>query len=29
MFEMICGKGGYVCLIVCDLGEVLGCLGYV
>lgn len=29
LLEMICGKGGYVWFIVCDLGEVLGCYGYV
>ncbi len=27
--EMICGKGGYVRSIARDLGEALGCLGYV
>lgn len=26
---MVCGKGGYVCVIVCDLGCVFGCFGYV
>jgi tRNA pseudouridine55 synthase len=29
VFEMICGKGGYVRSIARDLGEVLGCLGHV
>ncbi|MBT2131555.1 tRNA pseudouridine(55) synthase TruB [Aliiroseovarius lamellibrachiae] len=27
--EMTCGKGGYVRAIARDLGEALGCLGYV
>lgn len=29
VFEMVCGKGGYVRSIARDLGEVLGCLGHV
>ena len=29
VFEMICGKGGYVRSIARDLGETLGCLGHV
>ncbi len=29
VFEMECGKGGYVRSIARDLGEVLGCLGHV
>jgi len=29
VFEMTCGKGGYVRSIARDLGEVLGCLGHV
>lgn len=28
-FEMVCGKGGYVRSVARDLGEKLGCLGYV
>jgi tRNA pseudouridine55 synthase len=27
--EMVCGKGGYVRSIARDLGQALGCLGYV
>ncbi|MCJ7872636.1 tRNA pseudouridine(55) synthase TruB [Phaeobacter sp. J2-8] len=29
VFEMTCGKGGYVRSIARDLGRVLGCLGHV
>lgn len=29
IFEMICGKGGYVRSIARDIGELLGCLGHV
>ena len=29
VFEMVCGKGGYVRAIARDLGEMLGCLGHV
>lgn len=29
VFEMVCGKGGYVRSIARDLGEALGCLGHV
>ncbi len=29
VFEMVCGKGGYVRAIARDLGQVLGCLGHV
>jgi tRNA pseudouridine55 synthase len=29
VFEMVCGKGGYVRSIARDLGEVLGCHGHV
>ena len=29
VFELVCGKGGYVRSIARDLGEVLGCLGHV
>ncbi len=29
IFEMTCGKGGYVRSIARDLGEALGCLGHV
>lgn len=29
MFEMVCGKGGYVRAIARDLGRALGCLGHV
>jgi tRNA pseudouridine55 synthase len=29
VFEMTCGKGGYVRAIARDLGEALGCLGHV
>lgn len=29
IFEMTCGKGGYVRAIARDLGEALGCLGHV
>jgi tRNA pseudouridine55 synthase len=29
MFEMVCGKGGYVRSIARDLGQSLGCLGHV
>ncbi len=29
VFEMVCGKGGYVRAIARDLGAVLGCLGHV
>ena len=29
VFEMICGKGGYVRAIARDLGEALGCHGHV
>jgi tRNA pseudouridine55 synthase len=29
IFEMVCGKGGYVRSIARDLGERLGCLGHV
>lgn len=29
VFEMTCGKGGYVRSIARDLGEALGCLGHV
>jgi tRNA pseudouridine55 synthase len=29
VFEMVCGKGGYVRSIARDLGERLGCLGHV
>ena len=29
IFEMVCGKGGYVRAIARDLGRALGCLGHV
>lgn len=29
LFEMVCGKGGYVRSIARDLGAALGCLGHV
>ena len=29
VFEMVCGKGGYVRAIARDLGRALGCLGHV
>lgn len=29
VFEMVCGKGGYVRSIARDMGETLGCLGHV
>jgi tRNA pseudouridine55 synthase len=29
VFEMVCGKGGYVRAIARDLGAALGCLGHV
>lgn len=29
VFEMVCGKGGYVRSIARDLGRALGCLGHV
>jgi tRNA pseudouridine55 synthase len=29
IFEMVCGKGGYVRAIARDLGEALGCFGHV
>jgi len=29
LFEMVCGKGGYVRAIARDLGAALGCLGHV
>ncbi len=29
VFEMVCGKGGYVRAIARDLGDALGCLGHV
>lgn len=29
LFEMVCGKGGYVRSIARDLGRALGCLGHV
>lgn len=29
LFEMVCGKGGYVRSIARDLGRTLGCLGHV
>ncbi len=29
VFEMVCGKGGYVRSIARDLGHALGCLGHV
>lgn len=29
VFEMVCGKGGYVRAIARDLGQALGCLGHV
>ena len=29
VFEMICGKGGYVRSIARDLGQALGCFGHV
>lgn len=29
VLEMVCGKGGYVRSIARDLGQVLGCYGYV
>lgn len=29
LFEMVCGKGGYVRSIARDLGQALGCLGHV
>lgn len=29
VFEMVCGKGGYVRSVARDLGEVLGCHGHV
>ncbi len=29
VFEMVCGKGGYVRSIARDLGEALGCYGHV
>ena len=29
VFEMVCGKGGYVRSIARDLGQTLGCLGHV
>ncbi|MEL7088195.1 MAG: tRNA pseudouridine(55) synthase TruB, partial [Planctomycetota bacterium] len=29
VFEMVCGKGGYVRSVARDLGRVLGCLGHV
>lgn len=29
VFEMVCGKGGYVRAIARDLGEALGCFGHV
>ena len=29
VFEMVCGKGGYVRAVARDLGEKLGCLGHV
>lgn len=29
LFEMVCGKGGYVRSIARDLGQTLGCLGHV
>lgn len=29
VFEMVCGKGGYVRAIARDLGRTLGCLGHV
>ncbi len=29
VFEMVCGKGGYVRSVARDLGETLGCLGHV
>ena len=29
VFEMICGKGGYVRAIARDLGQALGCFGHV
>ena len=29
VFEMVCGKGGYVRSVARDLGEKLGCLGHV
>ena len=29
IFEMVCGKGGYVRSIARDLGEALGCYGHV
>lgn len=29
VFEMVCGKGGYVRAIARDLGAVLGCFGHV
>lgn len=29
LFEMVCGKGGYVRAIARDLGRTMGCLGHV
>jgi tRNA pseudouridine55 synthase len=29
LFEMVCGKGGYVRSVARDLGRDLGCLGHV
>lgn len=29
LFEMVCGKGGYVRSVARDLGQALGCLGHV
>lgn len=29
VFEMVCGKGGYVRSVARDLGQVLGCFGHV
>ncbi|MCV6597256.1 MAG: tRNA pseudouridine(55) synthase TruB [Mangrovicoccus sp.] len=29
VFQMVCGKGGYVRAIARDLGQALGCLGHV